>query len=60
MNGRVRKFLEETVLLDQAYVRDPAKTIGALVKETPGASIVRFARFQVGASQADGPGDGAS
>ena len=48
VNGRVRKFLEETVLLNQAYVRDPAKTVAALVKETPGASLVRFVRFRVG------------
>lgn len=48
VNGRVRKFLEETVLLNQAYVRDPAKTVASLVKETNGASIVRFVRFRVG------------
>jgi translation elongation factor EF-Ts len=41
------------VLLNQAYVRDPAKNVGALVKETSGASVVRFARFRVGESQAD-------
>jgi elongation factor Ts len=55
VNGRVRKFLEETVLLQQAYVRDPAKTVGAIVKETAGASIVRFVRFKVGELQADQP-----
>jgi elongation factor Ts len=48
VKGRVRKFLEDTVLLNQAYVRDPAKTVGQLVKETNGASIVRFVRFRVG------------
>lgn len=53
VNGRVRKFLEETVLLNQAYVRDPAKTVGALVKETSGAGVVRFVRFRVGELQAD-------
>lgn len=53
VNGRVRKFLEETVLLNQAYVRDPAKTIAALVNETPGAGVVRFVRFRVGEMQAD-------
>lgn len=59
VNGRVRKFLEETVLLNQAWVRDPAKTIAALVKETPGASLVRFARFRVGETQADAAGEAA-
>jgi elongation factor Ts len=58
VNGRVRKFLEETVLLNQAYVRDPARTIGALVKETPGASVVRFARLRAGETQADAAGEG--
>lgn len=48
VKGRVRKFLEDTVLLNQAYVRDPAKTVGQLVKETNGASVVRFVRFRVG------------
>lgn len=52
VTGRVRKVLEETVLLSQPYVREPGKSITALVKETAGASIVRFARFQVGESQA--------
>jgi len=53
INGRVRKFLEEAVLLNQSYVRDPSKSIAALVKETPGASLVRFIRFRVGEMQAD-------
>jgi elongation factor Ts len=48
VNGRVRKRLEEIVLLNQAYIRDDKKTISAFVKETPGASIVRFVRFKVG------------
>jgi elongation factor Ts len=48
VEGRVRKFLEGAVLLNQAYVRDPAKTVGQIVKETAGASIVRFVRFRVG------------
>jgi elongation factor Ts len=55
VNGRVRKFLEETVLMNQAYVRDPGKTVGAVVKETPGAGVVRFVRFKVGELQADQP-----
>lgn len=48
VKGRVRKFLEDTVLLKQAYVRDPAKTVEQFVKETSGASVVRFVRFRVG------------
>jgi len=48
VTGRVRKFLEEKVLLNQPYVREPGKTVGQLVKETSGASVVRFVRFRVG------------
>lgn len=53
VNGRVRKFLEETVLMNQAYIRDPAKRISALVSETPGADVVRFVRFRVGENVPD-------
>lgn len=51
VNGRVRKFLEETVLLNQPYVRDDKKTIAQLIKETSGASVVRFVRFKVGEAE---------
>ena len=53
INGRLRVYLEDTVLLKQSYVRDPAISIDALVKKTPGAGIVRFVRFKVGELQAD-------
>lgn len=53
VNGRVRVFLEDTVLLKQSYIRDPAITIGDLVKKTSGASVVRFKRFKLGETQAD-------
>ncbi|GAB4459568.1 MAG: translation elongation factor Ts [Armatimonadaceae bacterium] len=55
VNGRVRKFLEETVLLKQAYVRDPAKSIEAVVSDVPGATLVRFVRFRVGETALDQP-----
>jgi elongation factor Ts len=48
VQGRLKKFLGEIVLLNQPYIRDDKKTVGQLVKETPGASLVRFACFQVG------------
>ena len=53
VNGRIRVFLEESVLLKQSYIRDPAITIADLVKKTAGASVVRFVRFRVGETQAD-------
>jgi len=48
VEGRVKKFLGEIVLLNQPYVRDDKKTVGQLVAEYKGARIVRFARFEVG------------
>jgi elongation factor Ts len=48
VEGRIKKFLAEVVLLNQPYVRDDKKTVAQLVKETPGAAIVRFACYQVG------------
>ena len=46
--GRLDKYFKERVLLEQPWVRDDSKSIGQLVKETAGASVVRFARFQMG------------
>jgi elongation factor Ts len=46
--GRVRKTLAEVVLLQQASVREPSKTIEQLVKEVTGAQVTRHARFEVG------------
>jgi elongation factor Ts len=48
VGGRIEKFYSEITLLQQPWVRDDSKTIGALVAETPGATIRRFARFQMG------------
>jgi elongation factor Ts len=51
--GRLKKFYEENVLLDQPYIRDGSKTIDQFVKEyisRLGENIIinRFARFVVG------------
>lgn len=48
VGGRIEKFYSEITLLQQPWVRDDSKTIGTLVQETPGASVRRFARFQMG------------
>jgi elongation factor Ts len=52
-DGRIKKFYEETVLLEQAFVKDPDKKIGDLLKEkiaTIGENIVirRFCRYVLG------------
>jgi elongation factor Ts len=51
--GKVKKYFEETCLLNQAYVKDPEKTILQLLQETVATigeniSIRRFARFALG------------
>jgi elongation factor Ts len=49
VDGRIDKFYKEITLLDQPWVRDDSKAVRDLVKAAgPGASIRRFARFQIG------------
>ena len=47
IQGRIKKFLDEVSLLGQPYVKDPALTVGQLVKNA-GATVLSFARFEVG------------
>lgn len=53
VEGKLEKFFEENVLLEQPYIKDPEITVGDLVKQYIakfGENIVvrRFARFRVG------------
>ncbi|MWV12921.1 elongation factor Ts [Pseudomonas sp. R-28-1W-6] len=45
--GRITKFLAEASLVEQAFVKNPEVTVGALAKQG-GAEIVSFTRFAVG------------
>lgn len=47
MQGRIKKFLKESSLLEQPFVKDPEQTVGKLV-ESAGASVSSFVRFEVG------------
>jgi len=47
IEGRVRKYLSENSLTEQAFVKDPDTTVGKLVSAA-GASVVGFTRFEVG------------
>lgn len=47
IGGRIKKFLAENSLLEQAFVKDPDITVGKLVSEA-GAEVVSFVRFEVG------------
>ena len=53
IEGRLNKFYEDNVLVDQPFVKDPSKTIGELIGEKISSikeniSIRRFSRFKMG------------
>ena len=53
VEGRLNKFYEESVLTDQPFVKDPAKTVGELVtdkvsKTGERITIRRFTRYKMG------------
>ena len=53
VEGRLRKFYEESCLLKQAYIRDDSKTVAELLKDTiaktgENITIRRFVRWEVG------------
>ena len=47
IGGRIKKFLAENSLVEQAFVKDPETTVGKLVSSA-GASVLAFVRFEVG------------
>lgn len=53
IEGRLNKFYEDNVLVDQPFVKDPSKTIGELVAEKIGSikeniTVRRFTRYKMG------------
>jgi elongation factor Ts len=55
VEGKMKKFYQESALLDQQFVKDPDKTIRDLVTEVSAKTgervqVARFARFQLGKS----------
>lgn len=63
VEGKARKIVEELCLLNQAFVKDPNKTVDQLTKETAKAlgqdlSIRRFSRFVLGEGLKDAPAEG--
>ena len=53
IEGRLNKFYEDNVLVDQPFVKDPSKTVGELVAEKVGSikeniTIRRFSRYKMG------------
>ncbi len=47
VSGRLRKFVEEVSLMEQAFIKDPDVKIGKLAKDA-GADVISFIRFEVG------------
>jgi elongation factor Ts len=47
VDGRIRKYLAEITLVGQPFVKDPDKTVGALLKDE-GAEVTGFVRYEVG------------
>jgi elongation factor Ts len=56
IQGKLEKFYQETVLFEQAFVKDPARTVGHVVVERGGeeALDLRFVRFKLGEGLARG------
>jgi elongation factor Ts len=53
VEGRLNKFFEEAVLLDQPFVKDPSKTVNELLTEKIAATgeritVRRFSRYKMG------------
>jgi elongation factor Ts len=53
IEGKLNKFYEDNVLIDQPFVKDPSKTVGELVAEKIGSikeniTIRRFTRYKMG------------
>jgi len=48
--GKVEKFYQEAVLVEQPYVKDPEKTVGQVIVERAGKAALdlRFVRFKLG------------
>ncbi len=49
VQGKLKKFYQEKVLLEQAFIKDDKKTVGQVIKESGlGVGIKRFCRFELG------------
>jgi elongation factor Ts len=46
--GKLEKFFGEICLVDQPFVVDSAKSVSAAAQAAAGATVVQFARFQIG------------
>ena len=63
VEGFIKKYKEETVLLNQAYIRDDSKTIQDMISESIGSMgeniiIRRFVRWELGETNGDEEAEG--
>ena len=56
VEGRIRKYYEEVVLLEQVWVHDGESRVKAVVKKA-GAELKGFARFKLGEGIEKAAGD---
>jgi elongation factor Ts len=59
VDGRMAKFYEEYVLLEQPFIKDDSKTIGDLIQQAiaelgENIAVSRFARFAIGEGNGQG------
>ena len=47
VEGKLNKWYEERVLLEQPFVKDDSKTVGQLLAQN-GLKLVKFIRYRVG------------
>ena len=52
VSGKMEKFFEQEVLLEQPFAKDPSVSVGEYLKKACGenATVVRFVRYQLGES----------
>ena len=49
VDGKIDKFVSEVALLEQPFVKDPDKSVGALISEVGGSvKVTAFERFKLG------------
>ncbi len=48
VEGRLKKFYEETVLMEQPWLREPKKTVTQVLKEAGNVTLKQFVRYEVG------------
>jgi len=56
VDGKINKYVSEICLLEQAFVKDPDRTVGDLLKEAGDVSVSAFARFKLGQGEEESGG----